>query len=543
MAQEVNRFLQDKINLLSKQELEELGQSYIGKYAIVLYDSRFIVSKVVSLPRNIYPNGLDYNDDIRDRKKGDKTIIFKLENGEDWELVDIAKVGDSIIVREQNDNLYLNHTITFLDDKSMSISDGRSFSIPISRKSFRTPMLMNIGWFDTTSATSPRQTTLPHPPNELKVDDLMYFNDSEKKVFVITYVPYPKFEYKVNYKGNVSTDLIANSKLINSIDSGEIVNLVSFQVGDEFRQIEDNIALFIDKVEGDIVRYTEIDLDTAQPIRSEKFTRNRLIAKLLQRDFRFQKRVDTSNIDVDTTPMQDEKVQDKTLNLEGDFIAEFLNKNATELLELESNNRPLFDVVEMTLNLLNQKFGKGDDIGEKVEDVIVHSEEIINEIKQTNPDLIGLKEIKVEYNEGSVDLKGSVFTTWTDFTNALKPLYDTSISGYNKVKFKATFDDGKYIIDRVDVGQNDFNPETMKVGEYVDRPFSFFDNLDDDLDKYQWDDVIVVTESGEEDAISKDDVENEIKSLEIALMFEEDQDKIDEINQKIEALKTSLLLI
>jgi len=242
--------------------------------------------------------------------------------------------------------------------------------------------------------------------------------------------------------------------------------------------------------------------------------------------------------------MQDELVvEDKPLDFEGDFIAEFVNKNATNLLELEKNNRPLFDVVEMTLNLLNKKFGKGDDLGEKVEEVIDNSEEIIQAVQEKNPDLISLKEIIVQSNEGSIDLKGKVFTTWTDFTNALKPLYDTSIGGYNKVRFKATFEDGKYIIDRVDVGQNDFNPETTKVGEYIDRPFSDFDNLDDDLDKYQWDDVIIITESGEEDAISKDDVENEIKSLEIALMFEEEETKIEEIKAKIEALKISLQLI
>lgn len=552
MENKVNRYLQDKINLLSTQELEELAKAYVGRNAIILFDQKFNVSKIKSFtPINKwFPNGLQEDDVMRDRRKGDKTILFNFENNETWELVDFACVNDTLNVKEVSDNFYDNLVITILEsvgvDNRIKFNNGTEFIWTEKTKNQLkrriNTMLMNIGWFADTSSTSPRQSSLPHPPNELRVEDLMYFNDSEKKVFVITYVPYPKFEYKINYKGGVSTDLIENSKLVNGIDSGEIVNLVTFQVGDEFIQREDNISLVIDKVEDGIIWYTEIDLDTAKTIRSEKFARNRLIAKLLQRDYRFQKRVDVSNID--TTPMEEEiVVNDKPLDLEGDFIAEFVNKNATNLLELEKNNRPLFDIVEMTLNLLNKKFGKGDDLGEKVEEVIDNSEEIIQAIEQKNPNLIALKEIKVEWNEGSIDLKGQVFTTWTDFTNALKPLYDISIGGYNKVKFKATFDDGNYIIDRVDVGERDFNPETTKVGEYIDRPFSYSDNLDEDLDKYQWDDVIVVTESGEEDAISKEDVENEIKSFEIALMFEEDESKINEINEKIEALKTSLLLI
>jgi hypothetical protein len=245
--------------------------------------------------------------------------------------------------------------------------------------------------------------------------------------------------------------------------------------------------------------------------------------------------VPTSTEDVDTTP----------LNLEGDFIGEFVNKNAKNLLELEKNNRPLFDVVEMTLNLLSEKFGSGQNVAEKVDVVIDNADEIINAVQEKDPNLIGLTEIEVLSNEGSPSIKGKKYTSWTEFNEALKPLLEVGVGGYNKVRFKATFDDGNKIEDRVDVGENSFNPFENKVGEYVDRPFMFNDTLYEDLDKYQWDDEIIVSESSDSElvSVSKEDIENEISALEISLMLEEDENKVKEINEKIEALKISLELI
>jgi hypothetical protein len=242
--------------------------------------------------------------------------------------------------------------------------------------------------------------------------------------------------------------------------------------------------------------------------------------------------ITTPNVDVDTTP----------LNMEGDFIGEFVNKNATNLLELEKNNRPLFDVVEMTLNLLSSKFGKGESAAEMVDVVIDNADEIIKNVKGKDPNLIGLTKIVVVANDGSINLKGNVYQSWTEFNDALKPLYDDNKFVGKKVKFQAWFDDGKHIIERVDVGVNDFDPYAMKVGEYIDRPFGFFDNLDDDLDKYQWDDEIVVTESGDGEP-TREDIENEINALNVALMYEDDDERINEINERINALNITLTLI
>jgi hypothetical protein len=81
MDNKVNRILQQKINLLSKQELEDLAKSYLGKYAFILFDAKnndgtstlFSVSEIVSYTSlmNWFPNGLDFDDDGRDRKIGD----------------------------------------------------------------------------------------------------------------------------------------------------------------------------------------------------------------------------------------------------------------------------------------------------------------------------------------------------------------------------------------------------------------------------------------------------------------------------------------
>ena len=228
--------------------------------------------------------------------------------------------------------------------------------------------------------------------------------------------------------------------------------------------------------------------------------------------------------------------------MEGDFIGEFVNKNATNLLELEKNNRPLFDVVEMTLNLLSSKFGKGESVAEKVDVVIDNADEIIKNVQGKDPNLIGLTKIVVVANDGNINLKGNVYQSWTEFNDALKTIYDDNKFVGKKVKFQAWFDDGKHIIERVDIGVNDFDPYAMKVGEFIDRPFGFFDNLDEDLDKYQWDDEIVVTENVEGEP-TREDIENEINALNVALMYEDNDERISEINERINALNITLTLI
>ena len=145
MENKVNRILQDKINLLSTQELEALGQFYIGKYAFIVWNKIFTVSKIIDYTI-FYPNGIDYDDDSRDRKIGDKTILFKFENNQSWELIDLAVVGDTLNVKDASGGGYTNLEIAELTDTMIGFSDGTKFFLNKIRKENIVPMLMDIGW-------------------------------------------------------------------------------------------------------------------------------------------------------------------------------------------------------------------------------------------------------------------------------------------------------------------------------------------------------------------------------------------------------------
>lgn len=153
MENKVNRILQDKINSLSTQELEALGQSYIGRYALVLYNQMFIVSKIIIYSTFVYSNGVDLNDEERDIRIGDKTLYFTLEKGEMFKLIDLAVEGDLLNVR-QSDGSYSNLTIKELDLTHILLTDeygvipDKLMNFPISRKRMINAMLMGIGWLE-----------------------------------------------------------------------------------------------------------------------------------------------------------------------------------------------------------------------------------------------------------------------------------------------------------------------------------------------------------------------------------------------------------
>jgi hypothetical protein len=336
--------------------------------------------------------------------------------------------------------------------------------------------------------------------------------------------------------GEMTMDELSLSK---KIDSGEYTYLKDLKVGDVFINNQEGLRIEIVEIfEETFVYFDQYDTDYNKLVRknegsSQKKLKNDLIVKGYEFVSRIGQSADLPQIDTNVI------ATDEPLNFEGDFIGEFINKNADNLLELEKNNKEVFNVVEMTLNFLNSKFSKGD-IADKVQDVVQVSQDVV----KGDTDLIKLKEIRVLSNEGKVDLKSKTYTTWTDFTNALKPLYDDTNAGYNKVTFQVTFEDSSSFIDRVDVGKNDYNPIMQNIGEYVDRPFQIQDELGDDLDSYQWDDEIgeafIDNDNG---GFSAQDIQEEIDNLEISLMYEEDEDTIQFINDKIEQLKFSLTLI
>lgn len=547
---QINRIAQDKLNKLSEQELNELAKSYVGKTAIILDDgydghvfTKTMIIKEFAPIKEYFPDGFTVGfveqKQYVDARVGDKTILFSgdlLDSTLTFQIQQLAVEGDELNVR-QSDGSYSNLTIKELDETHILLTDefgvipDRLMNFPIARKSMITPMVMNIG------ALTDKPLVFPADSNKsrFEINDLFVVKETNE-LFKIQ-----GFDGVVAWLQEKEDERRMDKYTLGmKVDNGEYIYLKDLKVEDLFINPIEETEIYVYNVNSDKIKIKYFDTTNNQVFKDDTLSQNAL-KNLLIKNYYFKSR-DGLNVDtqIDTNVPEPMDV-DTTLNMEGDFISEFINKNATNLLDLEKNNKPIFDVVEMTLNLLNQKFGKGD-IADKVQDVVQITDDVVTQ--DTN--LIGLKEIKVISNEGKEDLKNKVFTTWTDFTNALKPLYDDTIGGYNKVRFRATFEDGSSFGDRVDVGANDYNPFNQKVGDYVDRPFDFEDKLGDDLDAYQWDDEVaedLVDVPVSDGGFSAEDIQEEIDNLEISLMYEEDEDTIKFINDKIEQLKFSLTLI
>jgi hypothetical protein len=534
----INRILQDKINLLTDDELEALGNDYIGQLGVVLWDGNFHIAKIKSFQLNVHIS-TNYGYEI-----GDKDIKFEFEDGRILSLQDFAIVGDTLEVMKKgaiNEKLMVAdiQTDALLNKIEFDNGEKMDYGNMDTLEGRVVPMVMDIGWL--------MNKQLITFGIDWKRYDLIDFGNKLNYVSgVVKKYGFEEIEFSFkNSQGNIETNIFNSNEFEKYFKPTPEVYRID--EGDVFISNVEEKKVTIKKVYLDpntknrqtlIFRPKIVDFVLYDKVSGERTDNSEMLSNfvkyLILRDYIF----DRSN----TSPQSQPIVEPKELNMEGDFIGEFVNNNATNLLELEQNNRPLFDLVEMTLSLLNKKFGKGDDIAEKVDVVIDNADEIITSVQGKDVNLIGLKEIEVIVNEGSPNIKGNKYTSWTEFTDALKPLLEIGVGGYNKVKFKATFDDGKHIIERIDVGENSYNPFDMKVGEYIERPFGLFDNLDDDIDKYVWDDEIIITEEGEQEP-TKEDVENQIKALNISLMFEDDQERIDEINQKINALNITLTII
>jgi len=537
----INRTLQDKINQLTDSELLKMANDYIGKQILVLWNRSYTIETIERF--EILPfsgnNGFGNLD-------GDKNILFDTEL-RTLNLLDFALVGDTLNVRQKKNEpnpSYVNLMVSELindensEIESIEFEDGdKIFWGKVLSRAGETiqdrvlPMVMDIGWLENYELIQFEQDFQRY--DILDFGDKIYwivkvgrvFNPDERLIY---------FAF-LNNKDELDTGTFRESELQTFFS--KTPDVVKIESGDVFEN--ENARITINKIYRNptslnkilVKKTNKVDYTRFGKLSGLSYDETEIMDNLLEH-FLLSK----------FTLVKDIKEEPKPLNMEGDFIGEFLNNNASDLLELEKNNRPLFDVVEMTLNLLNKKFGKGEEITDKVDVVIDNAEEIIKSVQGKDPNLIGLKEIEVLANEGSPNIKGNKYTSWTEFTNALKPLVEIGVGGYNKVKFKATFDDGRYIIERVDVGENNYNPNLIKVGEYIDRPFGMFDNLDDDIDKYVWDDEIIITEEGEQEP-TREDVENQIKALNISLMFEDDQERIDEINEKINALNITLTII
>jgi hypothetical protein len=105
--------------------------------------------------------------------------------------------------------------------------------------------------------------------------------------------------------------------------------------------------------------------------------------------------------------------------------------------------------------------------------------------------------IKIVWHEGTGEFDDTIFTSWSDLQNALKKIYDNWSSnpiGYDKVKVEIEWENGKKILDRIDVG-DDFKPYQTFIGEYLQEQDSamYESNFDkrpspNDRDSVSWTD-------------------------------------------------------
>jgi len=107
--------------------------------------------------------------------------------------------------------------------------------------------------------------------------------------------------------------------------------------------------------------------------------------------------------------------------------------------------------------------------------------------------------IYIHTHEGTGEFDNMIFKTWSDLQNALKKIYDnwsTNPYGYDKVKVEIEWENGKKLLDRIDVG-DDFKPYQTFIGEYLKEQNGamFSSNFDkrpspDDRDSVSWTDEV-----------------------------------------------------
>jgi len=109
--------------------------------------------------------------------------------------------------------------------------------------------------------------------------------------------------------------------------------------------------------------------------------------------------------------------------------------------------------------------------------------------------------IYIHTHEGTGEFDNTIFKTWSDLQNALKKIYDNWSNnpiGYDKVKVEIEWENGKRLIDRVDVGSNftdDFNPYEKIISDYLKiKDYTRFETnfqgrpSKDDRDSVSWTD-------------------------------------------------------
>lgn len=118
---------------------------------------------------------------------------------------------------------------------------------------------------------------------------------------------------------------------------------------------------------------------------------------------------------------------------------------------------------------------------------------------QTSGGLPKATKIKIVWHEGTGAFDNTTFATWFDLQKALEKIYDNWSSnpyGYDKVKVEIEWENGKKLLDRIDVG-DDFKPYQNFIGDYLKEQNGamYSSNFDkrpspDDRDSVSWTDEV-----------------------------------------------------
>jgi hypothetical protein len=150
----------------------------------------------------------------------------------------------------------------------------------------------------------------------------------------------------------------------------------------------------------------------------------------------------------------------------------------------------------------------GEPFPTKKDDSLPATDKVIKEegekLPKSNPDSpdfneYGLQEIKIEWHEGTGEFDNAMFSTWEQLQNAMLKMHSDFMEDnpakntYDKAKVEVTWNDGSFILDRIDVGYDEdgnFDPNKTFIGDYMrkTKQYAYTNKLKEDKDKYQWSD-------------------------------------------------------
>lgn len=178
------------------------------------------------------------------------------------------------------------------------------------------------------------------------------------------------------------------------------------------------------------------------------------------------------------------------------------------------------------------------------------------ETQEKTDELSPVQSITIGFHEGvNLGLTGKTFNTWKEFESALRKIFDADQykddGGYTKVDATITWENGKVLKTRVDVGISAFNtlsdnPNLLSIGDYIKKGLFYRReklNIDNNYTDVSWNDKEVINVAKESVAIPE--VVEEIKvdtAIDSSILLKNlkvlyRHSKTDELKKLIEGLK------